>query len=343
MNRILIVRMSALGDIVHALPVLAALRDAYPRADIDWLVDARYAGVFDLVDGLTRRIIGRPRLRRAVTSLRARQYDVAVDLQGLLKSAVMARLSGATRVVGFERAALREKSASLFYTETVAPPAGAHVVAKNRSVLPLLDVPGSPLRFPLSVPPSRVADELTASVENSGVAGFALINPGAAWPNKRWPAQRFGELAARLRDRHGLPSFVLWGYGEESLADAVVAASNGAAARAPETSLGDLVALAARAALMVSGDTGPLHLAAAVSTPLVALYGPTWPERNGPWDPEDVVVSRATVCTCHHKRQCQRRPAAERWRTGVCLEDIGVEEVLDAVDVRLVRAQAKGR
>ena len=110
--------MSALGDIVHALPVLAEIRAAYPSADVDWLVDARYAGILSYVDGLTQKIIGRPGLVRAVAQLRARSYDVAVDLQGLLKSAAMARLSGASRVVGFEPAALREPAARWFHTET---------------------------------------------------------------------------------------------------------------------------------------------------------------------------------------------------------------------------------
>jgi lipopolysaccharide heptosyltransferase I len=343
MNRILIVRMSALGDIVHALPVLAALRAAYPAAEIDWLVDQRYAGVLDLVDGVTRRIIGRPHLRRAIGALRARRYDVAMDLQGLLKSAVMARLSGARRVIGFHTPALRERSAALFYGETAAVAPNAHIIAKNLSVLPLVGIRDASIRFPFRVPESRAADAVAAQAREAGSERFALINAGAAWPNKRWPADRFGAVAERLRERHGLPSFVLWGYGEEMLADAVVAASGGAAARAPETSLGDLLAIASRAALMISGDTGPVHLAAAMRTPVVGIYGPTWPERNGPWDPDDVVVSRAAACVCHHKRQCLRLPADERWKAGVCLMDIGVGEVADAIDRRLARAaEARG-
>jgi lipopolysaccharide heptosyltransferase I len=339
-KRILIVRMSALGDIVHALPVLAALRDAYPDAEIDWLVDQRYAGVLNLVEGLSRRIIGRPQLRQAIRAMRTRHYDAAIDLQGLLKSSMMARLSGAKRVIGFDAAALRERLARVFYTETAAVLPAAHIVAKNRSVLEVLGIQPRAVRFPFRVPDSRVADAVAAEARAGGHDRFALINPGAAWPNKRWPADRFGALAARVRDRHALPSFVLWGYGEEALADAVVAASQGAATRAPETSLGDLLAIASRAALMISGDTGPLHLAAAMHTPIVGLYGPTWPERNGPWDPNDVVVSRAAECSCHHKRRCRRLPAADQFKAGVCLTGIGVDEVLEAVDLRLVRAGA---
>jgi lipopolysaccharide heptosyltransferase I len=338
-TRILIVRMSALGDIVHALPVLAALRQAHPSAEIDWLADRKYAGVLDLVDGITERIIGRPRLVQAIGRMRRRRYDVALDLQGLLKSAAMARLSGARRVIGFATAALRERTAAPFYTEFAAVDDAAHVVQKNLAVLRPLGITNPTVRFPFRLQPSSVAEGVADEAARSGSEGFVLINPGAAWPNKRWSAERFGAVAQHLHARHALRSFVLWGHGEEALADAVVAASHGTAARAPATSLGDLLALAARARLMVSGDTGPVHLAAAVGTPIVGLYGPTWPQRNGPWDPADVVVSRASVCQCHHKRQCQRLPTPRRDEAGVCLADISVDEVASAIDSRLARVR----
>jgi lipopolysaccharide heptosyltransferase I len=327
----LIVRMSALGDIVHALPVLAALRRAWPESAIDWLADRRYAGVLDLVDGLSRTIIGRPGLMRAIGQLRARRYDVAIDLQGLLKSAAMARASGARRVLGFETAALRERAAAWLYDETIAVAPGAHVVRKNLGAVAALGLapPATP-EFPFRVPASRVADEIGRLVGADG--RFVLINPGAAWPNKRWPAERFGAVAALLADRHGLRSVVLWGPGEQALADAVIAAASGAAVRAPETSLGDLLALTARATLVISGDTGPLHIAAACATPIVGLYGPTWPERNGPWAKDDEVRSQAERCECHHKRQCRRGAAR------MCLNDITVDEVTAAVDRRLASA-----
>ena len=335
MTRILIVRMSALGDVVHALPVLAAIRGAYPDAEVDWLVDRKYAGILEFARGITQRIVGRPGLSRAVSVMRGRGYDIALDLQGLLKSAAMARLSGAARVIGFEQSALREGAAAWFYSESAPVARGAHIIQKNFSVLPLLGVsPPSAPSFPFVVPTSAVADDIARAVAEQGVSGFALINPGAAWPNKRWPADRFGELARRIRDEHGLACTVLWGGGEASLADAVVAASRGSAMRAPQTSLGDLLALASRAALMVAGDTGPIHIAAALATPIVGLYGPTWPERNGPWHPDDVVVSRAHVCDCHHKRQCQRADASD-----MCLNDVTVAEVMSAVERRLARAR----
>lgn len=329
MKRILIVRMSALGDIVHALPVLSAIRATHPTVEIDWLADRKYAGILDFTEGITQRIIGRPGLSHAVTVMRARGYDVAVDLQGLLKSAAMARLSGATRVIGFEQAALREGAAAWFYSQTAPVPAGAHIIRKNFSVLPLLGVAmPDEAKFPFVIPSSPVADDMERDVAARGLRGYALINPGAAWPNKRWAPERFGAVARTLRDMHQLACYVLWGGDEAPLADNVVAASHGAALRAAQTSLGDLLAVCSRAALMVSGDTGPVHIAAAVKTPIVGLYGPTWPERNGPWDPRDVVVSRATSCECHHKRRCHRAGT-------MCIDDISVDEVVAAVAKRL--------
>jgi ADP-heptose:LPS heptosyltransferase len=155
---------------------------------------------------------------------------------------------------------------------------------------------------------------------------FALLNPGAAWPNKRWPPSRLADVAIALRVRHDLTSVVLWGPGEEALAQDVVTAANGAAVLSPPTTIRDLVALTRGAALMVSGDTGPTHIASAVGTPIVGIYGPTRPARNGPLSPNDVTVSRDAVCSCHHLRQCTR--------DRMCLLDIEVGEVLGAIERR---------
>jgi ADP-heptose:LPS heptosyltransferase len=154
-----------------------------------------------------------------------------------------------------------------------------------------------------------------------------LLNPGAAWPNKRWPPDRFGAIAGWIRERYGLRTLVLWGPGERALADAVSAASVGAASAAPATSIADVLALARDARLVISGDTGPLHLAAAVSAPVVGLYGPTTAARNGPWRPDDVTVSRYEGCACHYERRCRR---ASR-----CIDEIAVADVQRAVEARL--------
>jgi heptosyltransferase I len=329
--KILLVRLGALGDIVHALPVAAALREHLPDVRIDWLVDVRHAAILDLVPVIDRRVAvdGRSAagLVGTVRQLRRDRYDVAVDLQGLVKSAALARLSGARRVVGFARDQLREKPALLFYTEQCRAPAGAHVVDKNLSVLAAFGLADRARRFPIAVPESATAAPVAERVSRDGLRGHALLNPGAAWPNKRWPPERFGEVASALVARHGLLPVVLWGPGEEAVAQRIVEASRGASMLAPRTGIADILALARGARLMVSGDTGPLHLAGAVGTPLVAIFGPTDPARNGPWADADISLSRFGECLCHYRRRCRRsRP---------CIEDISVWDVSGAIDRRL--------
>ena len=346
MTRILIVRLSALGDIVHALPVLARLRQAFPAAAIDWLVEANYAATLTLASGLSRRIIVRATSEatsangisfatgtgylRAVSFLRRQQYDLALDLQGLLKSAVWARASGARRVIGFDREHLREPLAASFYTETAIPDASGHVMQKNLSILRALPIEPGPVALHVDPQPSH---ELIKTIQTAGGSnGYIVINPGAAWPNKCWPADRFAAVAKLLRDRTGLHSLVTWGPKERALADAVSHASAGAASPAPATSVADLAALMRSAALVISGDTGPLHIGAAVGAPIVGLFGPTRPERNGPWEPRDEVISRADTCVCHHKRNCRRGAP--------CINEISVDEVLAAAERRLRSGRA---
>jgi lipopolysaccharide heptosyltransferase I len=329
LQRILVVRLGSLGDLVHTLPAVSALRRTFPGADIDWVVDRPHAPFLALVPVITRTLVLRDRTAAAWLemrrTMRGHRYDAAVDFQGLIKSAFLARLSGAGRVIGFDRRALREPAARWLYRERVDVPGGLHVIQKNLQLARALGAPADRLEFPLSPVESPVA----ASLRSEGLGRFALVNPGAAWPNKRWPPARFGELARALRDRHGLRSVVLWGPGEDALAAEVVRASDGAAIAAPPTSLTDLVALARAAALVVSGDTGPLHIATAVGVPAVALFGPTNPRRNGPWDDADISISLYDRCDCHYERRCRR--TADLW----CLGTIGVDAVVRAVDQRL--------
>lgn len=337
--RILIVRLGALGDVVHAIPVAAALRRAFPSARIDWLVSAKHREILDLVTVIDRRLVindrtdarGGSSLLAAVRELRAAHYDVVLDLQGLIKSALLARSSGAERVIGFASRYAREALARLFYTEAYDPGRGGiydpretrHVVTINLALLETLGITAVTPEFPVEAVQSAAAARAARDVGGR----YALLNPGAAWPNKRWPPQRFGALAAAIKQRIGLMSIVLWGPGEQLLAEEVVAASDEAAVVSPPTTVADLVALARGAAVMVSGDTGPTHIASAVGTPIVGLYGPTRPSRNGPLTPKDVAVSRDATCQCHHLRRCVR--------DRMCLLDIEVDEVIAAVDTVL--------
>ena len=347
-RRILIVRLGALGDIVHAVPVAAALRRAWPQATIDWMVSAKHREILELVPVIDRRLVVNDRggaaggvpLVQAIRAARRAAYDVAIDLQGLIKSAAIARASGALQVVGFAARYLREPLARVFYTATHDPGRGGiyakdetrHVVQINLGILQALGLsPGAP-EFPIAL----VASAAAARMADATGGRYALLNTGAAWPNKRWPPDRLAALARALHVRHGLMSVVLWGPGERPLAERVVAEASGAAVPSPETTIADVVALARGATVMVSGDTGPTHIGAAVGTPIVGLYGPTRPERNGPWLPEDETVSRASVCECHHLRTCRRTLRPQGGRGAIpCLLDIQVEEVLAAVERRI--------
>lgn len=329
MQRLLVVRLGSLGDLVHTLPAVAALRRAYPQAQIDWLVDGAHRDFLDLVPVVSSVVAldgrGLGAWRRVLPRLRAERYDVAIDFQGLIKSALLARASGARRVLGFDRAALREPAAAMFYTEGVPVGEGRHVIDKNLKLASALDATSRIREFPLRRVDSAVLRDLRAH----GLGAYALLNCGAAWPNKRWPAERFGLLARHLRDHHGLQSVALWGRGEEDVALKVVEVSDEAAVLAPETDLTELVALCREAALMVSGDTGPTHIATAVGAPVVSLFGPTDPNRNGSWNTADLVCSRYDACVCHYQRRCHR--PAEEW----CLGTITLDEVRRAVDARL--------
>jgi heptosyltransferase I len=325
---ILIVRLGALGDVVHTVPAVAALRAAFPSARIDWVVDAKHRPIVDLVTAIDRTIaLERPSVaawRTVVATLRQTTYDIAIDLQGLLKSAVLARASGAARVVGFSIWHLREKTARPFYSDAHEAE-GGHVIRKNLRLLRAVGVDDDEIRFPLAPVASAALDEFRSRVSGP----FALVNPGAAWPNKRWPAQRFGDVASFLLEPGGLTPVVLWGPGEEDLAREVIAASSGAAILAPPTTVTDMVAFARAASLVVSGDTGPLHIATAVGTPTVSVFGPTDPQRNGPFSEDDIAVSRYDSCGCHYDRECHE----PRW----CLEDVSVAEVTAAIQRRIGR------
>ncbi len=338
---------------MHAIPAAAAIAAQFPDARVDWLVDPRYVELLRLIPCVravpvdTRGGIGR--LVATIATLRRARYDAVIDLQGLLKSGALARLAGGARTVGFPRSHLREPVARAFYSDTPEPGPDEHVVHKNLALLAAIGVQDRRVRFPLEIPHTAVAEQVASrhrSAESMGEGrlGYALINPGAAWPNKRWPAERFGAVAAAMLARLGLRSVVLWGPGEEALATAVVASSSQAADVAPPTSIVDICALARGAALMLSGDTGPLHLAAAAGTPVVGLFGPTRAERNGPWALADIVVARSENCQCLYQRHCRRAtgsptvgsvPIPRAAGTRPCIEDISVDEVVTAVERRL--------
>jgi lipopolysaccharide heptosyltransferase I len=346
--RILIVKLGSIGDIVHTLPSLAAIRRALPEAEIGWAVERRAAEVLrdnPLVDRLIeldtkalrrwRPVSGETLLapRQQLRRLRASAFDVALDFQGLLKSAAIARLSRAPRSYGFARQALREPASRFLLTETVNVPTRINVIRKNLALAAGalgIDVPqdGDEFEFPLAVSAEheREAAEAAASVDEN----FAILNVGGGWPTKLWSVERYGVLADALLAEHKLRSLVTYGPGERELAESVIGASRTGAARALSLSLKGFYALARRARVYVGGDTGPTHLAVAAGAPVVGLFGPTEWWRNGSPRAADICVERTDI-SC--RVDCHRR-ACSVW---VCM-DIEVSSVLAAASERLRRA-----
>lgn len=294
--RILIVRLTAIGDVLHGLPVATALRRHFPTAHIAWAVEGRTAELLqdhpalDEVIALPRRWLKSPkivwRLRR---ELRAKRFDIALDLQSLSKSAIAAWISGARRRIGFGGIDGRELSRWLNNERITAT--AQHVVDRNLELLAALDIPPSEAVFELARPLTAEA-KAEQTIRSLGLGGrFAIINPGAGWTSKLWPPARFAEVARYLGEQCRLPSLVVWaGKAEGVWAEQIVAESAGHGRLAPATSLGELASLARRASLFVASDTGPLHLAAAVGAPCVGLFGPMPGERNGPYGSGNVVV-----------------------------------------------------
>lgn len=332
----LIVRLSAIGDVVHTLPALAALHDhGWATA---WLVEPLARPLLEgnpaldeVVQAPAARAFTFAAARRALRSARETRADVALEFQGLWKSAGWARLSGARRVVGWAGPWRREPASAWLVGERVAAaPEAGHVIDKNLALLRALGIEAVGRReFPLPAMAAELS-EVARRLDAMDAREFAILNPGGGWQSKLWPAERFGALARGLRER-GLQSLVTWGPGEEALADRVVASSDGAALRAFRTTLREYVALARRARLVVAADTGPMHLAAAVRTPVVALFGPTDPVRNGPFSPVDVVVRRTPPCAPCHRRVCAVHDGV--------MEQITADEVLAAVSRRLAATE----
>jgi lipopolysaccharide heptosyltransferase I len=346
--RILIVKLGSIGDIVHTLPSLAAIRRALPRAEISWAVERRAAEVLrdnPLLDRLIeldtkalrrwRPVSGETLLatRQQLRRLRASAFDVALDFQGLLKSAAIARLSRASRSYGFARHALREPASRFLLTETVNVPTGINVISKNLALAAgalgiVVPSDGDEFEFPLGVSPEheREAKEAAAAFDEK----YAILNVGGGWPTKLWSAERYGALADALFAQHDLRSLVTYGPGERELAESVVRASRTGAAQASSLSLKGFYALARGARLYVGGDTGPTHLAVAAGAPVVGLFGPTEWWRNGSPRTADICVERTDI-GC--RADCHRRSCSV-W---VCM-DIEVASVLAAATERLRRA-----
>lgn len=313
-GRVLVVRLSALGDVIHTIPAVVALRGALGPNEIGWVVEAAYAELVSMVAGVDavfpvrmkrwRRRLLRDRSEIAAGAGAIRRFgkgEVSIDFQGLMKSGLVARLSGARIRYCLDRAAIREKGALLFANRPVTVDRSRHVVEWNLQLARALAPSTGPVPHPDFEPFCAGSGEKLRKF-----AGSVVLLPGAGKPNKQWAPERFARLARHIGER----ALVVWGPGEEALAAEIARAGN--SQLAPATNLRELAWLLRDAALVVGGDTGPLHLAAALGTKVVGLYGPTDPLRNGPYG---------------QVGQC-----VDKFREGRSMSAIEVDEVIEMME-----------
>jgi heptosyltransferase-1 len=338
--RVLILRLGAMGDILHALPAVTALRATHPDWFLGWAIEPQWRGLLAAKNALARgpampvidqlHIVAAKEwgrhpisavtiedIRRVRHELRTARYDVCVDLQGALRSAVLGKWAHPRRLIGEEKP--REWAARYLFDEPI-PTKGVHVIEQAVEVANAVAWEELPVMLPW-LPVSETAetfcDARLAALNNKP---FAILNPGAGWGAKRWPAERYGEVACALAKR-GYGVVINVGPGEEMLAKEVNEAS-GNIAIALTPALDELIALTRRSSLVIAGDTGPLHLASALGKPVVGIFGPTDPARNGPFGGNFRVLRHP-----ESKRDHSRRAEPEAG-----LLTISPEDVLNAAD-----------
>ncbi len=336
--------MGALGDIIHALPAQQLLSRRLPDAEIHWLTEPHYAPLLRCVSGIDRiweadtkgwrrepwQLGG---ITGLVRQLRRHHFDVALDFQGLFKSALLTWFSSPRRIVGFKPERFKEQGIDWFYTASIEGEAdfSRHVIDTNLRLVE--EIIGEPAAASARIDFSIPEDDREYVTRQLGRLGLkpgtpVLINPGAGWETKLWPAAQYGQLSLAIERDLGLPVVFSYGPGEEPLIEEIRQVRGRQATPTFATSIVQLAELCRVSRLMIAGDSGPMHLAVAVGTPVVAILGPTEPRRNGPASAEDEVVKRQLPCSNSYKRQCD---------AFICM-DIPVERVLDAVKRRLERA-----
>jgi lipopolysaccharide heptosyltransferase I len=343
-QRFLVIRLSSIGDMVHTLPAVAALGRTYPEAEIHWAVEKRYAGL----------LAGNPYVHRAleldtlgwrakmpsasaveeavrgILALRQVSYDAAIDFQGLWKSAVLGWLSRSRERLGFAEAWLKEPGAGVLYTEHISAGERKHLIEVNLALVEWLGAHAEGWEFPLPRTPEDDA-YVECRLARLGARDFIIVNPGGGWKAKCWAPENYAELLRRVASRLSWKILLTGSPGDASLIAEILDWAGVPQASYFPSTLVQFIALARRARLCVGGDTGPVHLAAAVGTPIVAIHGPTDPARNGPFSAADIALSnRGPV---NHTRRAAR-PAY--------LLGVSVESVDAAIDQRLARAVSTG-
>ncbi len=344
-RRFLVVRLGSLGDIVHTFPAVAALRQSFPTAEIIWLTHARYKMLVHS-SGLASKIWttetrSMPSLMKTIREIRATSFDTAIDYQGLWKSASLPFLAGVKRRIGFSSESVREFGVPLLYTDRVRA-TSAHVADQNGELSKRAGAKNAVANFRLDPPLHH--EELSKVFLGRDMENYVVLSPGGGWRSKCWLPERFGALCEEIFHSLSLRCLINYGPGEEDLAAKLRAASGDAAPVLFNGELGPLMSILRAAICVVGGDTGPLHLAVALGTPVVALFGPTDPARNGPYrnpassasaaqssdrqNPQDIVLRAPNVATTH-SRQNHTHPS---------MLEIQVDAVFEAVH-RIVEAR----
>jgi lipopolysaccharide heptosyltransferase I len=331
METFLIIRLSSLGDIIHTLPAFSALRKNHTEAKISWVVEKEGKEILDFVPGIDKIILSHTGGRRLninkfwqeISRLKRElknENQVAFDFQGLVKSGFLAFLSGAKKRIGFHRKNLREPLARFFYTEKLEKiPETIHVINKNLKLLSRIGIKEEKYEFPLILP-DELLETVRMKLREKGYDGqkkLVLFNVGAAWETKRWFPERWIELIETMKKKKEFFPLLLWGNEEEkALADTIREKTQ--IPLSPFLSLKEVIATVKESSLLVSGDTFALQVACAFSRPVVGIFGPTNPRRNGPFDPRDKVAFHELECSYCYKRACSSLE---------CLKKITPEEV----------------
>jgi heptosyltransferase I len=326
--RVLLVRLSAIGDCIQTMPLACAVREHWPNAHLTWVVEKGSAALVETCEAVDR-VIAVPKgfaltpgiLTRLRVALRATGFHFALDPQGLTKSGLVSWQSGARRRIGFARPQSREIN-SWLQTETVASRT-SHRVTQYLELLGPLGVERSRVRFGIKIPLAAESSIARFLHREAPRGGYVVLNPGAGWDSKRWPLERYAEVAQHLSTR-GITPIVAWGGEQEKTwAASIVEQAAGAAIMAPNTSLLELAALLKGARFFVGSDTGPMHLAAAVGTPCVALFGSSVASVCGPYGPHHITLQRA-----FDESPGRKRPGADNW----AMREIAAHDVCAACD-----------
>lgn len=304
-HRFLVVRLSSLGDIVHTFPAVAGLRESFPNSEIVWLTHSRWQALVESSHLATEVWTAENRslasVREVIGLIRKKQFSAAIDYQGLWKSAALPFLGGVRRRIGFSSQTIREFGVPVLYTDRVQC-AATHIADQNGELSLRAGARNAVAPFTLAVSSIQEAFVLQL-LRGSSIDRYVVLSPGGGWRSKCWPAGRYGALCEKIHDKLGLRSVLNHGPGEQDLIASVKASSGKADPVAYNGSLGQLMALLRNAVCIVAGDTGPLHLAVALGTPAVALFGPTDPARNGPYRSRDIVLRAKDVVTTHARSE----------------------------------------